>query len=138
MLNRQIKSKKVKNLIKKFDAEDEDEHQEEHESQQEEVQQQTKQSLKQLLSGVIKRDVKSEKAIMADKQKILNELTSEKQKQKEMGIKKSIKKAVVEKGHIDPRVSTNRDQERELKVIAAKGLVKVFNVLAEMRQKQNE
>lgn len=26
MLNRQIKSKKVKNLIKKFDAEDEDEH----------------------------------------------------------------------------------------------------------------
>lgn len=26
MLNRQIKSKKVKNLIKKFDADDEDEH----------------------------------------------------------------------------------------------------------------
>lgn len=37
MLNRQIKSKKVKNLIKKFDLEDGEDHQEEHESQPEEI-----------------------------------------------------------------------------------------------------
>ena len=43
-----------------------------------------------------------------------------------------------ERGHIDPRVATNKLVERELKVVAAKGLVKVFNVLKEMKEKKAE
>lgn len=41
----------------------------------------------------------------------------------------------IDKGHVDPRIATDKILERELKVIASKGLVKVFK---KMKQIKNE
>ncbi|KAM3136787.1 hypothetical protein pb186bvf_011046 [Paramecium bursaria] len=136
-MNRKIKSKKTKTLLKKFDADDDEEHEDVDSQSKEDLVETKKQTMMDIINNVLSKEVKGS-AILSEKPQIFKIIKKEKEDIKQKQIKKKIKKTVLHRGHVDPQITNNQLFERELKVIAAKGIVKVFNTLKQHEKQREE